>query len=390
MSEEPNSQSTTAAAAATTRRWQRPSTPLHAHWDLFSGAAGDMMLAACLDAAAARDQGADVLLQEIVQCLTLGLPELAGEFQIRYQQVWRSKGRIAAKHVSVDSIYQHAAAPVPETVGHEQHEEAIHQTHSHGHSHDHCHESSSHSHQETAHHDHSHSHSHPADETSATNDDDATEEQSSHDHTHSHSSSSRGPLRNLPEIRTMLEQAKEEFLPSWVKTTAIQAFTELAQAEATVHGAKSMEHVHFHEVGAVDSIVDMVGTILALYLLGITTFSCSPLPLGRGMVSTAHGILPVPAPATLYLMKDLPTTRGPPGRTGELVTPTGAALIRVLVQQHAAPSTPAGDAPSGMVLRDIGVGAGTKDFEGHANVLRLLLGELMEQPVTTKTTAGRP
>ncbi|GKY93764.1 hypothetical protein MPSEU_000343600 [Mayamaea pseudoterrestris] len=313
---------------------------MHAHFDLFSGAAGDMMLAACLDASEID------LIDEITQRLELGLVDLAGEFSIHCKQVHRSRGMISAKHVTVESIYKHAAAPVPMSST--------------------KHDSETSYHEASLHHDHGHAHAH------------GHNDEYTHSHVHSleHSVSS-GPMRNLSEIRRMLEHADEQFIPAWVKETAIETFTALAHAEASVHGAESIDHVHFHEVGAIDSIVDTVGTLLALWLLGAKTFSCSPLPLGAGMVKTQHGVLPVPAPATLALMKDMPVTRGPPDAKGELVTPTGAALIRTLVQRYAAPHTATGEVPQHMMLRSIGTGAGTKDFENHANILRLMLGELL-------------
>ena len=130
---------------------------------------------------------------------------------------------------------------------------------------------------------------------------------------------------------------------------------------------------------AVDSIVDTVGTLLALYLLGVTTVSCSRLPLGEGMVHTAHGLLPVPTPATLNMLQNMPTCPGPPGVTGELVTPTGAALLVTLTQRdemsrNMMNGTMIGRPPR-FVLRNIGIGAGTKDFPGHPNIIRLLLGD---------------
>lgn len=173
----------------------------------------------------------------------------------------------------------------------------------------------------------------------------------------------------------MLQDAPTEYIPAWVSRVAILAFELLAQAEAHVHGAESADTVHFHEVGAVDSIVDTVGSLLALHALGIqdgSVVSCSALPLGTGTVRAAHGLLPVPAPATLFLLKTLAVTAGPPGVTGELVTPTGAALLRALLQEcgsgnhHRAPR---------FTLRDVGIGAGTKDFVQHPNILRIFLGD---------------
>jgi uncharacterized protein (DUF111 family) len=157
--------------------------------------------------------------------------------------------------------------------------------------------------------------------------------------------------------------------------------------------------VHFHEVGAVDSIVDTVGTLLALHYLGVNlgvddddnaaAVTCSPLPLGEGTVWTAHGHLPVPAFATGRLMIGMPTCPGPKGITGELVTPTAAALLRILSGVTSGRDgkdggpywQPAGvpGRPPSMIPRAVGIGAGTKDFERHPNVLRLILGDIMHQ-----------
>ena len=178
------------------------------------------------------------------------------------------------------------------------------------------------------------------------------------------------------------------------------------------HGASDINSVHFHEVGAIDSIVDTVGTLLALYHLNVdlgdveeeedggtitntTTrrccVTCSRLPLGEGTVWTDHGLLPVPAPATMRLMVGMPTCPGPRGVTGELVTPTAAALLRVLTGVHHLkeegneikegsfwrPQQVAGRPPN-FTPRAVGIGAGTKDFEKHANILRLVLGDETE------------
>jgi len=177
----------------------------------------------------------------------------------------------------------------------------------------------------------------------------------------------------------MLLEAPMEHIPTWVQEHAIAAFTELAHAEAKTHGAASSDAVHFHEVGAVDSIVDTVGTLLALHALAVTSVSCSRLPLGEGTVWTDHGLLPVPAPATLRLMMGMPTCPGPKGITGELVTPTAAALLRVLVQQSAPSSSSRTieGRPPAFTIRQIGIGAGTKDFEKHPNILRLILGDCL-------------
>jgi pyridinium-3,5-bisthiocarboxylic acid mononucleotide nickel chelatase len=349
---------------------------LHAHFDCFSGAAGDMLLACLVDAAAKepspneyleRPQVSSVILERsrltfvhnIETRIKKGLPDLAYEFHITCQQVWRGSGSIAATHVKVHSVYDQgsasetaAPAPVPSNSESAQaNTEPTASAHDHSHHHGHSHN-----------HSHLHSHEHAA---ATTTPDEVDESQDS--------VTVRGPLRNLPEIRRMISAASEEFIPPWVKKVAVDAFTMLAQAEASVHGASSIDHVHFHEVGAVDSIVDTIGTILALHLLGIQTVSCSRLPLGQGQVHTAHGLLPVPAPATLYLLQDWPTTPGPPGPTGELVTPTGAAILRALLRHCSGSSSPG--VPPQFTIRRVGTGAGTKNFAQHANIVRVLIGD---------------
>jgi pyridinium-3,5-bisthiocarboxylic acid mononucleotide nickel chelatase len=358
---------------------------LHAHWDCFSGAAGDMMLAACLDAAdvkgtndvTSKTSESKKLLQKIEQSIRNGLPELANEFSIDCKRVWRGSGSITAMHVTVQSIYNHKPAPIPRPDVQSYESTTMDDS-----SFSHKDPSSSHVHDHHRH-DHEHNHNHDTGIFHTQNLEPINVHGSSvHDHFHSHDHATnirQGHIRNLPEIRQMLMDAPEDFIPKWVRENAINAFTELAVAEATVHGAASMNDVHFHEVGAVDSIVDTVGTLLALYYLNVKSVSCSRLPLGEGMVSTAHGILPVPAPATLHLMIGMPTTSGPPGRTGELVTPTAASLFRVLVQQ------PNSGRPPCMTLRKVGIGAGTKDFVKHPNIIRLLLGEIIDGSRTNKS-----
>lgn len=345
--------------------WIRPEGQYHAHWDCFSGAAGDMMLSACLDAS---DNGT-ALLTHIQHCIEEGLPELKGEFSLEMKQVIKSDmGSIAANYVTVKSRYHHAPAPTPS----DKLLAPISHFHSHQHSHSHSHQ---HSHSQS-HEDDIHSHTHTHEHSVSSNDDKATNEHESHSHSHNHSSS--GPLRNLPQIRKMLLDASPTYIPTWVRDHAIDAFTELAKAEAMTHGASSVDTVHFHEVGAVDSIVDTVGSLLALNCLGVCTVSCSRLPLGEGTVWTDHGLLPVPAPATLRLLVDMPVCPGPPGVTGELVTPTAAALLCVLTKRCNAGSKIPGRPPC-MTIRKIGIGAATKDFPKHPNILRLIIGDTIVQ-----------
>jgi uncharacterized protein (TIGR00299 family) protein len=145
---------------------------------------------------------------------------------------------------------------------------------------------------------------------------------------------------------------------------ARKIFTRLAEAEAHVHRVP-IEQVHFHEVGAVDSIIDIVGAAIGFEMLGIDEFACSPLDVGAGQVKTAHGLLPVPAPATAELLRGAPTYSS--GLQRELVTPTGAAIATTLATRYA-------EMPP-MTLRAIGYGAGSADNAEKPNVLRLLIGE---------------
>jgi uncharacterized protein (TIGR00299 family) protein len=145
---------------------------------------------------------------------------------------------------------------------------------------------------------------------------------------------------------------------------ARRIFTRLAEAEARVHKVL-LEEVHFHEVGAVDSIMDIVGAAVGFELLGIDEFACSALDVGAGQVKTAHGLLPVPAPATAELLRGAPMYAS--GISRELVTPTGAAIATALSTRYA-------QIPE-MTLRAVGYGAGSADFPEKANVLRLLIGE---------------
>jgi uncharacterized protein (TIGR00299 family) protein len=167
--------------------------------------------------------------------------------------------------------------------------------------------------------------------------------------------------RHIDDIRSLV--AKSGAPPS-VRELADRTFTAIATAEGEIHGLPPAE-VHLHEVGAVDAILDVVGVIWGFELLGVERIYCGAIALGDGTVKAAHGILPVPAPATLKLLEGHPVRPGPDG-SGELVTPTGAALVRVLSS---------GPPPTEFVPLRSGFGAGTKDFRGRANALRVILAE---------------
>ena len=167
--------------------------------------------------------------------------------------------------------------------------------------------------------------------------------------------------RHLSHIEKLIGAAE---MPERAKANAIAIFRKLGEAEAAVHQV-AIEKVHFHEVGAADSIADIVGACVALDSLGVDTVACSAINVGSGTVHTEHGILPVPAPATARLLQTVPVySQGP---AVELTTPTGAAIAITL-------GTHFGYLPAMKIARS-GFGAGTKDFPGQPNVLRVLLGE---------------
>lgn len=174
--------------------------------------------------------------------------------------------------------------------------------------------------------------------------------------------------RGIGEIRALVREAG---VPQPVRERADRAFTLIAECEGATHGVPA-ERVHLHEVGAVDAILDVVGAVWGFETLGIARVHCGPIALGDGTVRAAHGELPVPAPATLRILEGLPVRPGPSG-SGELVTPTGAALVRVLAE---------GPPPPCFVPRRSGFGAGTRDPHGRPNALRLVLADAADTPGT--------
>jgi uncharacterized protein (TIGR00299 family) protein len=166
--------------------------------------------------------------------------------------------------------------------------------------------------------------------------------------------------RHLPDILGIIGRAR---LPEQVKTTSAALFERLGAAEADVHGIP-IDRVHFHEVGAVDSIVDIVGTVFALNWFGAGVIVASPLNTGSGTVRCEHGVMPVPAPATARLLAGVPVyAEGP---ETELLTPTGALLVTHYASGYGPPPP--------MVIERVGYGAGDRDFKGRANVVRLVVG----------------
>ncbi|MBZ5665340.1 MAG: nickel pincer cofactor biosynthesis protein LarC [Acidobacteriia bacterium] len=290
-----------------------------AYLDCYSGISGDMFLGALVDAGVSPK-----LLEDTVAALDIGA-------RLEISRVTR--GGISATKVDV---YANGEKDLPREVFWER------QEHSHGHSHNHSHDHHDHHHAETV---------SQGDSTPLTGQSPVTTQT---DHNHGHG-------RGLTEIRGIIQKAA---ISSGAKKTAIRIFEALGEAEAEIH-ATSVEHVHFHEVGAVDAMVDIVCAAVGAESLAVDEWVCSPLNVGGGAVKCAHGTLPVPAPATLKLLRDAPVYSS--GPQVELVTPTGAAIVRTLNSRFAA-------FPS-MKIEKEGYGAGTREFSEHPNLLRLTIGE---------------
>ena len=305
--------------------------------DCFSGISGDMLLGALLDAGVS----SNALQTELAK---LGLTK---EYEFIVTKAIK-KG-ISATDVDIKLI--------PHT--HEQEHHDSHPDLGHHQEHPHHHKVA----QSSAHqHEHGDAHHHP--------DTHAYGEIDKQSHHHHAAPQDKGHLhnRNLVDIAKLID---ESTLSEEIKVQAKFVFQRLAQAEAKVHGT-TIDKVHFHEVGAVDAILDICGTIIALNLLGIEKIFASALPTGSGFVECAHGLIPLPAPATAELTKNIPTYDS--GIKGELVTPTGAALITSLANIF-------GTRPA-MQVTSIGYGAGKKDF-GLPNVLRVFIGEMAVEHVSS-------
>jgi pyridinium-3,5-bisthiocarboxylic acid mononucleotide nickel chelatase len=179
--------------------------------------------------------------------------------------------------------------------------------------------------------------------------------------------------RGLTEIREIISAAS---ISESAKKTAIAVFEVLGRAEAKIHNT-SVESVHFHEVGAVDAMVDIVCAAVGAEALGVDEIICSPLNVGGGTVMCAHGAFPIPAPATMELLKGAPVYSS--GLQAELVTPTGAAIVKTLASRFAG-------FPE-MKIEKSGYGAGSRDFPGHPNVVRLTIGEAASSALAAKTAS---
>jgi pyridinium-3,5-bisthiocarboxylic acid mononucleotide nickel chelatase len=281
--------------------------------DAFSGASGDMLLGALLDAGLP-----EAALREVLE----RLPVTGYALEVRREKrMGLAATRAEVKLESQDHHHDH-------DLGHE---------HDHGHSHEHGHE-----------HEHGHAHG--------------------HEHGHGahggHGHHRDQPARRLPDIEAIIDGAD---LPGRAGEWSRAIFHRLAEAEAKAHGT-TPDQVHFHEVGAVDSIVDILGVASGIALLGVDRIVSSPLPMGSGFVDCAHGRLPVPAPAVVELMRGFPTRES--SETGELTTPTGAVILTTLAESFG-PMPP-------MVVSATGYGAGGRQGERTPNLVRVILGRPVE------------
>jgi len=282
-----------------------------AYLECFSGISGDMFLGALVDVGVSPQ-----LLQETVAALGLGA-------KLEVSRVVRSGISATKVDVWVDG---------EKDMPREEYWAKQEAAHSHEHHDHHGHE-----------HEHADHHSHG--ESSRTG--------VSAPHTHQH--------RGLTEIRKIISAAK---ISESAKKTAVSIFEALGSAEAKIHDVP-IESIHFHEVGAADAIVDIVCAAVGVDALGVDEFLCSSLNVGGGMVKCAHGTFPVPAPATVELLKDAPVYSA--NVQTELVTPTGAAIVKTLAKRF-------GTFPE-MKIEKSAYGAGSRDFPGHPNVLRIVIGE---------------
>ena len=295
---------------------------LHLHLDPTSGIAGDMTVAALVDVGVPRAVVADAVA-------AMGVPGLRVRFETRKRGAYVARGFI----VDEPKVGPKASRGRGRTAGHEAQAPD-------GHAHDdHAHDDRAHD--GRAHEDHARRrHQHRA----------------AHDHQH----------RDYAEIRRLLTRAK---LDADAKALAEDIFARLAEVEAMLHGS-SIDRVSFHEVGAFDSIADIVGMAAAIAWLAPAAIGSSPPVVGTGAVRTAHGIVPVPAPATAALLVGIPIVAEGPG---ELTTPTGAAFLAAVVDTFGPPPP--------MTLAAIGYGAGTRVIPDRANVLRVMLGRTIGQPL---------
>ena len=329
--------------------------------DCISGISGDMMVGALLDLGV-KPSGLEWELSK------LGV----GDFHMHFDRAKRKEIEGVKFDIHEGATHQehgHGHGEHDDCCGHgHKHDEGhahgaadhAHEPHEHGHEHheEHKHEASHRTHEPHAHDEHEHVHAHePHAHGGHTHEHHHDEE---HHHAHEHEHHHHG--RNYREIRDLIGQSG---LSDFVKKHAVGIFRRIAEAEGKIHGMNA-EDVHFHEVGAFDSIADIVLTCVGIEALGIEKVFCSALHDGRGTVECAHGTFPVPAPATLEILKGIPL--GQIDEPHELITPTGAAIVAEFSQGF-------GLMPAMRVER-IGYGLGTRDLANRPNVLRAVVGEI--------------
>jgi uncharacterized protein (TIGR00299 family) protein len=315
--------------------------------DLVSGLSGDMFIGALLDLGVDAGQ-----LERELQKVPVGDYHL----HIGRRKKWSIDGVKFDVHLSHGHSHSHSHAQTHEHGQEHAHEHAHEHEHAHTHEHSHEHDNG-HEHEEGHAHEHAHEHHH--DEHGH-----GHAHSHAHEHTHTHAHAhSHGDQRNFAQIKKLIA---ESLLSDWVKQKAVAVFHRIAVAEGKVHGLPP-EQVHFHEVGAVDSIVDILGACIGLELLGKPRVLASAVTEGTGWVDCAHGRFPIPAPATLAILG----ARGVPlsqcDEPHELVTPTGAALLAEFAENFGP--------MRGLVAEKIGFGLGTRDNDTRPNVVRAILGE---------------
>jgi len=300
------------------------------------GAAGDMLTAALLELLPDQDFFVNSLNK-------IGIPDVV------YSKDSSVKCGIVGTHVSVKV---HGVEESEEMHGHDH----AHHDHEHDHDHEHCHDHEHGEEHEHCHdHDHDHEHEHEHDHEHHEHDHD----HHGHDHGHHHSHTALHDIEHI--VRDHLN------VPDKIKNDIMNVYKLIAEAESHVHGVPVTE-IHFHEVGTMDALADIAAVCLLMDALEPDEVVVSPIHVGSGYVRCAHGVLPVPAPATAYLLQDIPTYGG--SIKGELCTPTGAALLRYFADRF-------GERPV-MRIRTIGYGMGTKDFP-TANCVRAMIGETEDE-----------
>jgi uncharacterized protein (DUF111 family) len=326
--------------------------------DCISGISGDMMVGALID------------LGVKPSALEWELSKLnLGDFHMHYDRAKRKD--IEGVKFDIHGGATHQEHDHGDCCGHDHDEKEEHghgHEHGHSHSHEHKHEDG-HTHEH--HHEHKHGeHGHCCDHDHEHEEHDHAHADHDHDHDHHGHEHEHGhhhhheESRTYAEIRTMIEGSE---LSDFVKKRAVAIFHRIAVAEGKIHG-QAPETVHFHEVGAFDSIADIVLTCVGIETLGVEKVFCSRLHDGHGTVECAHGTFPVPAPATLEILRGIPL--GQIDEPHELITPTGAAIAAEFSQNF-------GLMPA-LKTEKIGYGLGTRDLANRPNVLRAVLGELAE------------